>query len=125
MRNDGCRRQDLTFSFPSLASPRLHLASPREFACETNQRLQRGGPCVWLLIASIPIAFIESITMASSFKIKLKLPPNPNQPVSTNNSPQRSSVPAEGPSSVADGGSSVVSEDMGEGERRNGEQAVA
>lgn len=58
--------------------------------------------------------------MATSFKIKLKLPPNPNQsgpPSSSNNSPQRSSVPAEG-SSIADGGSSVMSEDIGgEGER--------
>jgi hypothetical protein len=59
--------------------------------------------------------------MASSFKIKLKLPPNPNQPSSTNASPQRSSVPAEGGSSAIDGGSSVVSEDFGgeEGEPMN------
>ena len=57
--------------------------------------------------------------MASSFKIKLKLPPNPNQPSSTNDSPQRSSVPAEGGSSAVGGGSSVVSEDFAgeEGER--------
>lgn len=59
--------------------------------------------------------------MASSFKIKLKLPPNSaaGQPTSSNqNSPQRSSVPAEG-SSIADGGSSAVSEDgAGEGKSR-------
>lgn len=61
--------------------------------------------------------------MASSFKIKLKLPPNPNQTgvsLNSNDSPQRSSVPAEG-SSVADGGSSVISEDN-EGEKRRGSQ---
>ncbi|UZJ55463.1 hypothetical protein CBS101457_004783 [Exobasidium rhododendri] len=56
--------------------------------------------------------------MASSFKIKLKLPPNPNPSAiassSYNNSPQRSSAPAEGDSSVADGGSSAMSDEEGE-----------
>ena len=51
--------------------------------------------------------------MASSFKIKLKLPPNPNAAAASD---RLSSAPTEGASSVADGTSSAMGSEVGDGE---------
>lgn len=122
--------------FNTVKSGRLYAAT-YNYVPHTD-KLLFAGPCSSLLLALIAYSastapphlfaslagFATTITtMASSFKIKLKLPPNPNQTgtsSSSNNSPQRSSVPAEGGSSIADGASSAMSEDMGdEGEDVN------